>query len=230
MTENEVTKLKRNITFFNILLIIAIITGDICYIQSESLLIKAITSFGFLLLGSINLVYSIKIKSEHNRFSIMMVIGLFLAMLGDILLNIHFITGAIFFAVGHVFYFIAYTVLVKFKFTDFIPAGVLFVSSVMLTCAPIFNFKSGVMKAVCITYALVISFMVGKAISNYIRYKKSVHKVLLLGSILFFFSDLMLLFKVFSDAPAITSTLCLLSYYPAECLLAYSILHINIKK
>ena len=47
----------------------------------------------------------------------------------------------------------------------------------------------------------------------------------MIGSFLFFFSDLMLLFNEFAGAPFITDILCLYTYYPAQILLAYSILH-----
>ena len=41
---------------------------------------------------------------------------------------------------------------------------------------------------------------------------------------LFFFSDLMLLFDVFANMPKIFDYLCLITYYPAEFLLALTIL------
>lgn len=45
----------------------------------------------------------------------------------------------------------------------------------------------------------------------------------MLGSLLFFLSDLMLLFNVFGDVSRIFDIMCLVFYYPAEVLLAISI-------
>ena len=80
------------------------------------------------------------------------------------------------------------------------------------------------MQILCCIYAFVISIMVGKAIANFIKEKSQLNLIILLGSILFFFSDFMLLFNVFADVGRIFSVLCLATYYPAEFLLAYSIL------
>lgn len=80
------------------------------------------------------------------------------------------------------------------------------------------------MEIVCIAYALIISLMVGKAISNYVQTKTKLSLVILVGSCLFYFSDFMLVFNVFADISEIFGVLCLSTYYPAEILLAYSIL------
>jgi len=43
------------------------------------------------------------------------------------------------------------------------------------------------------------------------------------GSVLFYFSDLMLAFDMFGGAPPIAGTLCLATYYPGQCVLGYSV-------
>ena len=48
-------------------------------------------------------------------------------------------------------------------------------------------------------------------------------KMIMLGSLMFFLSDLMLLFNVFADVSRVFDILCLVLYYPAEILLAISI-------
>ena len=90
---------------------------------------------------------------------------------------------------------------------------------------PIFDFGGIVMHIVCIAYAAVISCMVGKSISNYIHNKTLLNLIILVGSALFCFSDLSLVFYSFSDVlpRVLTIVLCLGTYYPAECILAYSI-------
>ena len=85
------------------------------------------------------------------------------------------------------------------------------------------------MEVVVVVYAIIISFMVGKAISNWmdglLKEKKSkpLELVIVLGSLLFFFSDCMLLLNVFADFPKVVDVLCLATYYPAQILLATSI-------
>ena len=74
--------------------------------------------------------------------------------------------------------------------------------------------------SLCSSSALVISLMVGKAVGNHLRLKQRRTLVLAVGSVLFFLSDFMLLLDIFADAPRIAIWLCLLFYYPAQCLLA----------
>ena len=154
--------------------------------------------------------------------------GLVFAMLGDVILEIHFIAGAALFAIGHVFYFVAYTVDERFKPTDLIYTACILVPAILLiTLAPCFDFGGVLMEVVCVVYATVISFMVGKAIANFVRVRDKKHLIVMLGSILFFTSDLMLLFNVFTSLPYF-GALCLATYYPAEILLAFSVfLHLG---
>ena len=207
-------------------MILAVIVGDVFYIINNSLLIKSLASMCFVALGVVNLVYAIKNKIITKKFNILMMIGLFFAMLGDIVLDIKglFIYGALLFAVGHIFYFLSYCQLVPFKWKDLIFGACIFVpSTLFIVFAPFFDFGGIVMELVCVLYAVIISCMVGKAISNYIENKSLLHLLLLVGSCLFFFSDLMLLLNVFGAMPRVIEILCLATYYPAECVLACAI-------
>jgi len=211
-------------TVLNIILILAVIVGDIFYLKQGSFWIKSITSVGFVAIGILNLVYAVLNKTSNLKFCILMIIGLVFAMLGDIILEIHFIAGAALFAVGHIFYFIAYCFIIKFKWTDLIASAFIFVPAVLfITLAKIFDFGGVLMEIVCIIYALIISLMVGKAITNFIRQRNVLNLIIMLGSILFCVSDLMLLVNVFADIHLVFGILCLTTYYPAECLLAYSL-------
>lgn len=218
--------MKKTWNVLNILLIIAVCIGDIFYmIYNDSLLIKSLTSAGFVILGIINLAYAIKNNTDKKKFAIIMLIGLTFAMLGDIVLELHFILGAGLFAIGHIFYFIAYCQLIPFRWKDLIYGAIIFIPvTLFIIFAPFFDFGGIVMELVCIIYAIIISCMVGKSISNYIQDKSLLHLFVLIGSILFMFSDFMLLLNVFADLPRIVGILCLASYYPAECILAYSLL------
>lgn len=218
--------MKKIWNILNIILISLVCIGDILYIlHNHSLLIKSLTSAGFVIIGIINLIFAIKNKSDKLKFAIIMLIGLTFAMLGDIVLELHFILGAALFAIGHVFYFIAYCMLIPFRWKDLIYGSIIFIPvTLFIIFAPFFDFGGILMEIVCIVYAVIISCMVGKSISNYTQDRSLLHLIILIGSILFMFSDFMLLLNNFADPHRVILILCLATYYPAECFLAYSIL------
>ncbi len=216
--------MSKSITLSNIIMFMLIAVGDAVYILTDALLAKAVTSALFVILGLINAIYSYSEIRTNRKFMYLLLAGLFSAFLGDVLLEIQFVVGAGLFAVGHVFFFISYLTLEKFNWKDLIPGAIVFVPVLcLIVFAPIFNFGGALMEIVAVVYALIISLMVGKAISNLIRKKSGLNIMLVVGSALFFFSDFMLLFNVFAHVP-VTSILCLVTYYPAEILLACSIL------
>ena len=223
--------IKKNYMYLvNIAMFVLILIGDILYMtlnlpKLEHTIVKGITSLLFVILGAINLVYAFKSGETNKKFSIIILAGLFFAMLGDIILNVHFIAGAMLFAVGHIFFFISYCFILSFRRIDFFVGVAIFLPSVLfITLAPIFNFDGVAMEIVCVLYAIIISCMLGKSISNLARQKNESNIVICLGSFLFFFSDLMLLFNVFGGGGKVFDVLCLSTYYPAETLLALSIL------
>ena len=221
-------KSKENLTIFifNLIFLIGIIISDVFYIVYGALALKGFTSALFVALGLINLVYVRIKKTSKLKFAIWLFVGLFFAMLGDIVLNIHFISGAVLFAIGHILFVVAYSNLHKFTLKDLLFGACIFVPSILIiTLVPIFNYGSVLMEIVCVVYALIISLMVGKAIGNFIKEKSILNLIVLIGSVLFFLSDFMLLFDVFSSVSAVFGILCLALYYPAEFLLAHSILH-----
>ncbi len=214
--------MKKIIFVVNMLLLMALIALDVVYIVEKTLLIKALTSSIFVIIGIINTIFAIKSKA-NLKFPIIMLVGLVLAMLGDILLGVDFIVGAALFAAGHVFFFISYCALSKFTFIDIIYGVIIFVPSVLfMIFAPMFNYGGILMEVVCVVYAVIISFMVGKSISLLVSRKNMLSLLILIGSVMFFLSDFMLLLVRFGDI-AIADILCLVLYYPAEFLLAFSI-------
>ena len=223
--ENKKISVKDYFLFANLALALLIWLGDCLYLCYDHLWIKSVTSALFVIVGIVNLVYLIlnKFSLKSLRFPILLLTGLTFAMLGDIILEVEFIVGAALFAVGHIFYFVSYIFIEKFKLTDLIYGACIFVPAVLLiTLAPIFNFGGVLMEVVAVIYAAIISCMVGKAIANFVRNKNKLNLIILLGSILFFISDLMLLFNVFSKLPYF-GAICLGTYYPAEVLLGFSI-------
>ncbi len=236
---------KKYFLIANIILALLVLVGDACYIKFGELWLKGVTSAGFVIIGGINLAYLILNKNIFDKsqagfasinkkrlslFPIIMLVGLVFAMAGDIVLNVHFIGGAVLFAIGHVFYFASYCFLSKFKWIDLLYGAIIFVPSVLfITLAPIFKFDV-LMEVVCVVYAIIISCMVGKAISNLVRERNLLNLLIVIGSALFFFSDLMLLLNVFASLPRVVDILCLATYYPAQCLLAFSIFIYGEKK
>lgn len=218
--------MKKTILTLNLILASLTIVADMLYTtEVRELWMKGVASALFLTLGITNLIFAIKNKA-NLKFSIAMVIGLAVTMLADIILNLHFISGALIFALGHICYFIAYCYLIRFNFKDLIPAVCIFIpSTLIITLVPAFDFGGVLMEIICIIYALIISCMVGKTISNLIQKRTLSNIIITIGSMLFFISDLMLLIDQFSNAPRLFGVLCLATYYPAQILLAYSIYH-----
>jgi hypothetical protein len=78
------------------------------------------------------------------------------------------------------------------------------------------------MKAVIYAYGVIISIMLGKAISNcFSSLDNKVKYPILIGALLFYLSDLFLLFYKFAGIDGFTRFLCLHLYYPANCILAF---------
>ena len=220
----------KKINIFNLIVSLIIFVGDVGYMLYGNIILKSVLSAMFVILGAVNFVYVVKKHQQFNMFMLMMLIGLFFAMLGDIVLEIEFIIGALLFAVGHVFFLVSYITLKKYCIKDLIISLSIFIPCVFIILfVPIFDFGGIMMQMVCIFYALIITLMTGKAIANYTSEKSVFNLVVMIGSLLFIFSDLMLLFNVFGDVGRWAGVLCLVTYYPAECVLAYSILK-NAKK
>lgn len=219
--------MKKTIYLVNSLMMLAVILGGACYSIFGGLWLKGLASGLFLVLGALNLIYAFKTKTKERMYAIFMVVGLFFSMLGDILLNVEFIAGAALFAVGHIFYFVAYYFVEKFKTLDLIICGSLaIVSTLIVTFVKAFDFGSHIMEAVIVIYAIIISTMLGKAITNLIRKQDQKNVLVVIGSALFFFSDLMLLLNVFLPTNGLVfDVLCLATYYPAQCVLAASLLY-----
>ena len=227
--------MKKSFFIINIILGLLTIISDVFYALYGGLWLKGVTSTGFVLIGLVNLVYVLLIKDRNIKFACFMLVGLVLSLVADIVLNIHFMIGAVIFALAHVLYIVSYSVISKYHWKDLIPAAIIFVpSALVITLVPLFDFGGILMEVVCVVYALIISLMVGKSVSNLIKEKSVSNLIIMIGSILFFISDLMLLFNVFGSVEAnvalIFDNLCLATYWPAQVLLAYSIYHKTTEK
>lgn len=219
------------IELFNLLFLITIILTDVMYmyINGSEYIFKTLPTITFVIGGLVNLVYVIKNKHNFDSFSLFkyfMMIGLISAALGDILLIDFFVFGVIFFALGHVLFFISFCFVIKPNWLDVAVSSCIFVP-VLLLILLYKNFDFNGLMPVIIIYALIISFMMGKTISNLIRDNNKKNLLLVIGSILFTLSDLVLLFRLFAGAPRSFSVLCVALYYPAEFFLAYSIYYVS---
>ena len=217
----------KKINIFNLCFFVFMIIADACYlfVPASEYITKTIASVAFVLGGAINLIYALKHPHSHDEnknFKWWMLVGLIFACLGDIFLIDFFIIGVAFFALGHVFYFISFTSIQKICLRDlFISIAIFIPSTILILFYKGFDFKG--MQAVILIYALVISFMMGKSISNYMGVKSRANLVVMLGSIAFFISDFILMFRLFAGWGRVGSILCLAFYYPAQFMLAWSI-------
>ena len=212
--------MKRNIFITNMALAGLIIILDLLYMFLGGLWLKSITSFVFVACGGVNLWFAYKNKLDL-KFPIILTVALFVAMLGDIVINIEFMAGAIIFAVGHIFYFVAYCTLYKVSPSDLVYAFAIAIPSMLIVLfAPGLDYGGTMMKVVCCVYALIISCMVGKALANMLKEKSLTNIIILVGSVLFFISDLMLLLDVFGNIAG-TGFACLATYYPGQIVIAF---------
>lgn len=211
----------------NIIFAILILVADICFIviDCSPYITKTIASILFVLCGAYNLFYCLYVLKIRKNLSFMwlMFLGLVLAMLGDILLIDYFVVGAILFGTGHVFFFLSFCMISGFSIRDLIIGAIIFVLAFLLI-EFYSNFDFGGMKILVIVYALIISLMMGKALSNmFCKNNLLIYSVILLGAGLFFISDLMLMFYLFAGRAVVFDIICLATYYPAEFILALSI-------
>ena len=216
--------MNKKVLIFNSIAQPILFTVAVLYMVFSGLWLKGITSAIFVAIALVNL-YLVNKEGETlgGKFKLFMCIGLGVCFLADILLNIWFIVGALVFAIGHVFYFLAYNELGKTTLKDlFFALGIAIPSVLVLMLYP-FDYQG--LFVVIVFYALIISCMVGKAISLMFYSSGSLWSrfVIMIGSVLFFVSDLALLFNVFGGGGVVADNICLLTYYPAQGLLALSV-------
>lgn len=219
--------MKKLVILLNAIFVIFTAVMCVVYKNNYQLWLKALTAAGFVAIGAVNFVHTLLSKKKKS-FPLLAFLGLALCMAGDIILFKNFIFGAAVFVLGHVAYICAYCMLKKISVTDITVTAVTAAASLaFIFLCPAFNFGGAVMTGVAAVYALVISVMLGKAVSNFITEKSLLHAVLLLGSLMFFVSDIALAFNVFGGSPNWSNTLCLFTYFPGQCVIALSLYFYN---
>lgn len=222
--------MKKIVGIINLLLVAATAVMCLIYRSNYSIILKAATASGFVLMGAVNLGFTFYTK-QKKAFSLLTFFGLSLCMAGDVVLFNNFLLGAVIFVLGHILYVAAYCCLCKPALRDvIIIAAVSAVSVLFVLLYPDFNYGSSVMTAVAAVYAVVISFMLGKAVSNLTRRRDAVNTALFIGSLLFFVSDIALAFSVFGGDPFWASPVCMFTYFPGQCVIAFSVYLYNFQK
>lgn len=218
---------KKLFLTLNILLLAALIVCVYIYDNiTGRLVMKGITASCFVALGLANLIYALCTKPRRIAFPMVLVIGLGLAMAGDLVISRHFILGAGLFAAGHVMYAAAMYTRQRFSRLDAIMSLVMFVVAMaILTFTPGLSFSNSVLRYVCYAYAVIISVMAGKAVSGFLRTRTLTNALLALGSVMFYFSDVMLLLAWFAGAGDWADIACIYTYFPGQGILAHAAFH-----
>ncbi|MDE7100722.1 MAG: lysoplasmalogenase, partial [Anaeroplasmataceae bacterium] len=143
--------MKRNsYKIISLFVIVLCFLFDVLYIIYGSLWQKGLASGCFVVLGII-LFISLGLNKKKLSFPILMLVGLTISMLADILLNIHFITGAILFAAAHICYIFSYSRVHKFHYIDFILGLCIMIPAILwLSLSSMFDYGSLLMKIVVI--------------------------------------------------------------------------------
>lgn len=218
---------KKVFLTLNLVLLAGLLVFTFIYMDiSGKLVIKGITAGFFVLLGLVNLTYAALSKPRKLAFPTILALGLCFAMAGDLLLGWNFTLGAGLFALGHVLYTAAMFTRQRIAWLDAIMAlAMLLIALLILTFTPGLTFSDPTMRIVCYAYAVIISLMAGKAVSGFLRERTLVNALIALGSMMFFFSDVMLVLSWFAGAGSWADTACLCTYFPGQGLLAHAVYH-----
>lgn len=203
--------------------VLVIIT--LCNVAGASIIVGLFSSSLFLAIA----ITSYRKNRSDFRFFAFMIAGLTFSLCGDISMalkkdgEILFLIGVGCFAIAHIFYFLGYCSKSSFKWKDILLFLCFFVPNCLLLVLGGFNFGS--MKIMVIGYAVIICLMLSKSFSITGLYSESPRQVVMLiaGSILFYLSDLTLLFFLFyPHAEPLLRQINWMLYYPAQGLLALS--------
>ena len=217
---------KITLKIVNIILLLCAAACLVCYDIFGGLWLKGVTSSWFVLLGAVNLWAARQLPWKNRRVLILIEAGLFCGMCADVLLGIVFFAGVGVFALGHVFYLVAFYFLERFRLRDLVmslPAAA--VSIFLVVGTPWIHVEDPVMRAILIVYALIISAMLGKAWSNALSGGGKFRWLIAAGCVLFWFSDLMLAVDMFGRSGRLVWILCSYSYWPAQNILAHALYH-----
>ena len=175
------------------------------------------------------------INSDGNKlYFILMLAGILCGLVGDFLLalhkvyirkyNIYFISGLASFLFGHIFYIKAFTLINPINKYDFIFAVICVLIAYYVSKKSKLDFKE--LQIPIAIYSLVISLMLGKATSILLfSNNQPINIVIFIGALLFVISDSFLSFDIFGEKKSkLLTVYCHLTYFPAQIMLALSVL------
>jgi uncharacterized membrane protein YhhN len=216
----------QNLKKINIILLLCAMGCLVYYDMTGGLWLKGVTSSWSVLLGGINLWAARMLKWKQLRFFALMEAGLFCGMCADVLLGMVFFVGIGVFALGHILYLAAFYSLEKFRPMDLclvLPLAA--ISIFMVVGTPWITVTDPLLKKLLLGYAVIIAAMLGKAWSNLLCKPSPYRWLLAIGSMLFWFSDLVLAIDMFGQASRLTWILCSYAYWPAQDILAHALYH-----
>ena len=217
---------QRSIKRLNIILMICAMVCLVYYDIAGGLWLKGVTSAWFVVLGSVNLWAALRSKEKNVSFFWLMEAGLVCGMCADVLLGMVFYAGIGVFALGHILYLAAFYSMEKFHLRDlWIMVPLAAVSMFVVVGTPWITVSDPLLRKLLLGYAVIIAAMLGKSISNLLRSPCPYRWLLAAGSVLFWFSDLMLAIDMFGQSSRLTWILCSYSYWPAQNLLAHSLFY-----
>ena len=219
--------MEKGLKRVNYVFLAVLIMWTIGYDVFRAFPMKCLASLTFVVLGFINCTYVWKNNKEKFKIAALLLAGLVFGMGGDVAIYFNFIMGAASFAVGHIFYCFTYGAIEKIRKSDLICTAVILVAILsFLFLTPIFDFGDIIMKVVVIVYCVIICSMTAKSIMNAYRNHTKVNILFACGSVMFFFSDIMLVLNVFADTSHITSILCHTLYFPAQWVLTHGMFYL----
>lgn len=175
---------------------------------------KTLESFIFLILS---VKYFIRGRKKWDRW--MITTAVFLCFLGDVLLGINkldvintFVYGLLSFLAGHICYLAAFSHFSKFRIYELITPVVVTGGVYLLSLTDLMNFR-GMLKWIMI-YSIFVSLLASRCFENLLKNMKNKSIMMFsIGGILFFISDLILMFSMFYKGSFKAGDFLVLSIY-----------------
>lgn len=163
---------------------------------SSSKLFKGLASACFLISAAINFFMC---EQDNKPYSRALILALLFAFIADVVIIFNGIAGGVLFAVGHIFSYYAFCRLDKPSKRDILPT-VFFAAVALCVCffTPFLKMTT-IKRILCVLYALVISTMAGKAVSNHFEFGSVRTLILFIAAVAFYASDIMVLLYTFGD-------------------------------
>ncbi|WP_346896282.1 lysoplasmalogenase [Clostridium sp. UBA7503] len=194
-------------------------------------IVKTITSLLFISVC----ICGYKTFDSNPQYFIFVLLALIMSLIGDIFLAFNntksnevskmFVYGLISFSIAHIFFSLAFATLTPVLIWHVLLFILISIISILfLNLIKGFDFK-GAYKLV-VTYSIIISFMVTRALSlTSLIHETFLSTILIIiGACLFFLSDLILCFIYFhKKSPSYMTALNLLCYYVGQGLIALSL-------